>query len=200
MCAHSGSNNAQRNLFVVCADVGSLILKFDKDLFNFCTQKLQALSTIEVPREMMESQSAGPGLQPVCVNSMRRFMMNESTRARRTRCNHQLQQRVWLCVAERNLIEHSWIDDYNRASFVNSVDINDASVHRVCCNDHSIATIKDSVSSGASMWFTSQARDACNDCTIASDYGITIVGNDSLIQPYCSWRTAKVIDLNSQRV
>lgn len=126
VCTQRKQQRAAKSFCCVQTWVSS-ILKFDKDLFNFCTQKLQALSMIEVPREMMESQSSGPGLEPDSINSMRGFMANESTRARRTRCNLQLKQRVWFCVAERNLIEHSCDWWCNRASFVNSVNINDAS-------------------------------------------------------------------------
>ena len=39
VCTHCGSNNAQRNLFVVCVDMSFMILKIDKDLYNFCAHK-----------------------------------------------------------------------------------------------------------------------------------------------------------------
>ena len=124
---------AAKSFFVVCVDVSFMILKIDKDLYNFCAHKSCRHSRHTKSRErLMESQSSGPGLQPDSINSMRGSITKwiGSSKA------HSLQRSLaatclvlWSgCEAESNSVAMMC----NRASFVNSVNINDASVHGVC--------------------------------------------------------------------
>ena len=73
MCAHTAEATTRSEIFfVVCVDVSFMILKIDKDLYNFCAHKSCRHSRHTKSRERsMESQSSGPGLQPDSINSMR---------------------------------------------------------------------------------------------------------------------------------
>ena len=134
MCAHTAEATTRSEIFfVVCVDVSFMILKIDKDLYNFCAHKSCRHSRHTKSRERsMESQSSGPGLQPDFINSMCGSI---------TKWNR-LEQGALVATITRSdvfgFVERSEAESNsvammcNRASFVNSVNINDASVHGVC--------------------------------------------------------------------
>ena len=72
MCAHTAEATTRSEIFfVVCVDVSFMILKIDKDLYNFCAHKSYRHSRYnEVPREKIESQSQGPGLRPDSIERL----------------------------------------------------------------------------------------------------------------------------------
>ena len=134
MCAHTAEATTRSEIFfVVCVDMSFMILKIDKDLYNFCAHKSCRHSRHTKSRERsMESQSSGPGLQPDSINSMWGSI---------TKWNR-LEQGALVATITRSdvfgFVERSEAESNsvammcNRASFVNSVNINDASVHGVC--------------------------------------------------------------------
>ena len=133
MCAHTAEATTRSEIFfVVCVDVSFMILKIDKDLYNFCAHKSCRHSRHEVPREIdgITEFRSGPATR---FHQLDAWVHNEMDRLEQGALVATITRSDVFGFVERSEAESNSVAMMcNRASFVNSVNINDASVHGVC--------------------------------------------------------------------